>query len=126
MQPVSLFSLAAQQARWLSVRQTAVADNIANINTPGYHAVEVEPFEKVLDNSNVSLATTNPMHLTSGPTRDSFSLSRDDDKIGIMPSENTVKLETELVKAGDIRKSFEMNTAIVKAFHGMIMMATRG
>jgi flagellar basal-body rod protein FlgB len=35
MQPVSLFDLASQQARWLSVRQSAVAGNVANINTHG-------------------------------------------------------------------------------------------
>lgn len=36
MQPVNLFDLATQQAKWLSVRQTTVASNVANINTPGY------------------------------------------------------------------------------------------
>lgn len=126
MQPVSLFKLAAHQARWLSVRQTTVADNIANINTPGYHALEVEPFKQLLDDRRVSLASTSPRHLTSGVTRDGFSLNeQQDDQIAVMPSDNTVVLESELVDAGEIRKSFELNTAIVKAFHDMIMMTTR-
>lgn len=125
MQPVSLFTLAAHQARWLSVRQTAVANNIANINTPGYHAVDVEPFEKVLDGTRVSMQATNPVHLASGATADDFALKEQQDKIAILPSDNTVVLENELVKAGEVRKAFEINTAIVKTFHRMMMMTTR-
>ena len=49
MGPVHLFDLAAQQARWLSARQVAVAENIANANTPGYRAADVPPFETVFN-----------------------------------------------------------------------------
>lgn len=125
MQPVNLFDLAAQQARWLSVRQTAVAGNIANINTPGYKAVEVEPFESVLDNTTVAIRKTDPDHITTGSTRGFQALTRQDTDPALMPSENTVVLETELVKAGEVRRSFELNTAIVKAFHRMFMMTAR-
>jgi flagellar basal-body rod protein FlgB len=42
-----------------------------------------------------------------------------------MPSGNSVVLEQELMKSGEVRRSMEMNTAIVKAFHRMLMMTTR-
>jgi Flagella basal body rod protein len=45
MGPIHLFDLASQQARWLSARQIAVAENIGNANTPGYKAKDVPPFE---------------------------------------------------------------------------------
>lgn len=125
MQPVNLFDLAAQQARWLSVRQSAVAGNIANANTPGYRTVEVEPFERVLDDTRVALRTTNPGHLTTGATGDSFALHRAETNSALRPPENSVVLEDELVKQGEIRRGFELNTAIVKAFHNMLMMTTR-
>ena len=48
MGPVQLFELASQQAHWLSARQVAVAENIANANTPGYKAADVPPFESRL------------------------------------------------------------------------------
>ena len=63
MEPVNLFDLAAQQSRWLAVRQSAVAGNVANVNTPGYGAVDVEPFEKVLDKTGVAMAATQAGHL---------------------------------------------------------------
>mgnify|MGYP002382504004 CR=1 FL=1 len=58
---VNLFDLAAKQAEWLSVRQSTIAGNIANVNTPGYRALEVESFSKVLDNTRVGLQATQLM-----------------------------------------------------------------
>lgn len=125
MEPVNLFNLATQQSRWLAVRQSAVAGNVANVNTPGYGAVDVEPFEKVLDNSGVTLATTQVGHLKGGATEDGFSIHQEERSASVLPSENSVVLENELLKAGDIRRQFELNTAIVKAFHRMIMLSSK-
>jgi flagellar basal-body rod protein FlgB len=44
----------------------------------------------------------------------------------VLPSENTVVLEDELMKAGEVRRTFELNTAIVKAFHRMTMLSVKG
>ncbi|TJX68637.1 MAG: flagellar basal body rod protein FlgB, partial [Mesorhizobium sp.] len=49
---------------------------------------------------------------------------QEDDGV-ILPSKNTVVLEDQLLKAGEVRRSFELNTAIVKAFHSMMMMAVK-
>jgi len=124
MEPVSLFDLAAQQSRWLAVRQSAVASNVANANTPGYVAVDVEPFEKVLDKTGVKMAATQAAHLTGQGTESGFAVSEQDDP-SILPSGNSVSLEDELLKAGDIRRQFELNTAIVKAFHRMLMLTSK-
>ena len=67
METVNLFALATQQSKWLAVRQTAVAGNVANVNTPGYKAVDVEPFESVLDKTGVRLAATQPGRLADQP-----------------------------------------------------------
>ncbi|MCC0037835.1 MAG: flagellar basal body rod protein FlgB [Brucellaceae bacterium] len=125
MEPVNLFKLASQQANWLSVRQAAVAGNIANVNTPGYKAVDVEPFEQVLDKTRVTLQATQVGHLRGGATGDSFSVKTNSDDVAMMPSENSVVLENELMNAGEISRSFELNTAIVKAFHRMVLMTVR-
>ncbi len=126
MQPVNLFALASQQARWLSVRQTAVSSNIANANTPGYGAVDVEPFEAVLNQTRVAMRATHPGHVAVGATGDALAVRQVNQSAPTMPSGNTVELETELMKSGEVRRSMELNTAIVKAFHRMLMMTTRG
>lgn len=125
MEPVNLFDLAAQQSRWLAVRQSAVAGNVANVNTPGYGAVDVEPFEKVLDKTGVKMASTQAGHLGGMATEAGFSITREGPEVAMLPSGNGVALEDELMKAGEIRRSFELNTAIVKAFHRMIMLSSK-
>ncbi|MER8413192.1 flagellar basal body rod protein FlgB [Mesorhizobium sp. M0140] len=125
MEPVSLFDLAAKQAQWLAVRQSAVAGNIANANTPGYTANDVEPFEKVLDRAAVSLQATQAGHLGNAASNAGFTIKPQEDDGVVMPSKNSVVLEDQLLKAGEVRRSFELNTAIVKAFHTMMMMAVK-
>ncbi|MBX3531281.1 MAG: flagellar basal body rod protein FlgB [Rhizobiaceae bacterium] len=126
MQPVTLFDLASQQAKWLSVRQSAVSGNIANANTPGYKAVDVQPFERLLDNRAVTLVSTNPQHLSGpGGGEAAFQVSEIEPSGPEMPSKNTVTLEEEMMKSGEVRRGFELNTAIVKSFHRMLMMTTR-
>lgn len=125
MEPVSLFDLAAKQAQWLAVRQSAVAGNIANANTPGYTANDVEPFEKVLDRAAVSLQATQASHLGNAATNAGFTIKPQENDGVVMPSKNSVVLEDQLLKAGEVRRSFELNTAIVKAFHTMMMMAVK-
>ena len=62
--PVYLFGLASRQAQWLAVRQATIAGNISNANTPGYKALDVEPFTSVLDKTRLAIATTDPRHIS--------------------------------------------------------------
>lgn len=127
MQPVNLFHLAARQAQWLSVRQQAIASNIANANTPGYTAIDVKPFAAVLDHSSVAMAATEPDHFTTGSIlADPVSMQKDDYKAALLPSHNTVVMEDQLMKEADVRRGFDLNTAIVKSFYGMMSAATKG
>ncbi len=121
MPSASIFSLAYTQAQWLSARQTAVAGNIANANTAGYVGKDVVPFEKVLSNTRVSLVATASGHWSGGAS----ALGQAEEPATVMPSGNTVVLEDELVKAGEVRRGMELNTAIVKAFHRMVMLSAK-
>ncbi len=126
MEPVNLFDLATRQSQWLAVRQTAIAGNVANANTPGYLARDVEPFEKVLERTAVSLSATQQGHLGFGTTEAAFGTRVQEYDGAILPSKNTVVMETELMKAGEVRRAFELNTAIVKAFHSMLLTVSKG
>ncbi|HPG88786.1 MAG TPA: flagellar basal body protein, partial [Hyphomicrobium sp.] len=61
MQSMALFNLAMRQNEWLSQRQSVLANNIANANTPGFKARDIEKFDAVMDGMS-SLAATNPSH----------------------------------------------------------------
>lgn len=126
MQQIQLFELASRQAEWLSIRQQVVSTNIANANTPQYRAQDVTPFQSVLDASNIPMARTNSSHFASvGLGSDNVDV-RDEDlnnEIGNQESGNTVAVASELSKSGEIKRQYELNTQLVKAFHNMMLTA---
>ena len=124
MQPIQLFELTSKQAHWLTVRQSVVAGNIANANTPGYASREVAAFEAVLEQTGTRMAATHPGHIIEDPLRGSVS-SRDSRDIEVQPSGNSVNLPDEMSKTGEIKRMYELNTGMVKAFNKMMLMTVR-
>ena len=122
---IYLFQVASQKSEWLSARQTAVASNVANANTPGYRALDVQPFSAVLNTSPLAMAATNPGHMSS-------TLSPLDSwrAIEAAPSEetlsgNTVNLEQQMINLGDVSRDFSMTANIRRAFHQLILSALK-
>lgn len=126
MQGIHLFELASRQAEWLSVRQAAVSGNVANANTPGFKARDVEPFQDVLAQSQLTMAATNAKHLEINASGIAATALRKDAVTEQNHSKNTVSLEMEMMKASEIRGEFALNTSIVKAFHRMMMSSVKG
>jgi flagellar basal-body rod protein FlgB len=122
---IYLLQLASQQAQWLSARQKTTASNIANANTPGYTAMDIQPFSDVLDKTQISMAATNAAHLA--PEGNDFTASRPAtaDSWETVYSGNSVSLEQEMMKEGDINRSFTLNANIKRAFHQMLMLSAK-
>ena len=43
----------------------------------------------------------------------------------VVHSGNSVSLEQEMLKAGDVNKDYSLNTAIIKSFHRMFMSTAK-
>jgi flagellar basal-body rod protein FlgB len=126
MGPVYLFDLVSRRNQWLSVRQSAIAGNIANANTPAYRARDVEPFSAALDAARVGMTATRQGHLpTPGAGQPNVQVS-DGETWETQHSGNTVSLEQELLKAGEVSGAYRLNTGVLKAFHRMILASSRG
>lgn len=126
MGPVHLFDLVSQHNRWLSVRQSLIASNIANANTPGYAARDAVPFAKVLEDAPISMAKTTAGHMEEAPRGATPVETLEGVAWEVLHSGNTVGLEQELVKAGEVRRSFAFNAGILKAYHRMMMASAKG
>ena len=125
MQPIQFFELASKQADWLSMRQTVVAGNIANVNTPGYRAKDVTPFKSVLENTGIRMAATHPAHFVEAKLSGDVTEVKPNDEVGVQVSGNSVGLAEELMKEGQVKRDFELNAGLVKAFHRMMLMTVR-
>ena len=125
MGPLYLFELASSQARYLELRQSTIATNVANANTPGFKARDVEPFNKVLDGMPVRLATTSPSHLQLSPAESDTRATAKKDSWEVVHSGNSVSLEQEMVKGGDVNRDYSMNSAVVRSFHRMLLSSAK-
>jgi flagellar basal-body rod protein FlgB len=125
MQPLQLFDLAYRQNEWLAQRQSVISQNVANANTPGYKAKDVESFEDVMRKS-VPMAVTNPDHIS--PSGEGVVQARDNDpyQAEVLVSGNDVSLEQEFLKSNDVMRGYSMNTQILKTFTGMLRTVTKG
>ena len=122
---IYLFQLAAQKAEWLSARQTAIASNVANANTPGYRAIDVAPFAAVLDKAPMVMAATSSIHLA--PSSFSEASYREIEAAGgeATLSGNTVGLEQQMIALGDVSRDFTMTANVRRAFHQLLMSALK-
>jgi flagellar basal-body rod protein FlgB len=120
-----VLQLAAQRTQWLSSRDELIAANIANANTPGFQATDLQPFSAVLDSAQVSMVSTNPAHLTPGG--DGFAAARvvESDAPETTLSGNSVDVENEMMKLGEVNRDYTMATNIKRVIHQMIMSALK-
>lgn len=120
MSEVYLSQLAGSHSKWLSVRQSVVAGNIANSNTPGYRAKEVVGLE---DTGKLfsSMLQTNGKHLSAGLGNVEGVGVVDDNTWEVYHSGANVSLPQEVMKAGEVASAYELNTSVMKSFHRMVI-----
>jgi flagellar basal-body rod protein FlgB len=122
---VYLFQLSSQRTGYLSARQTLIASNVANANTPAYKAMDLAPFSAVLEQTSIKMSTTNPAHLTPAAQEVDQAQRREDDDDYSTVSGNSVDVEGEMVKLGEVNRDFSMATSVKKLFHQMFMQALK-
>ena len=125
MSQVYLFQLASQRTQWLSARQELIAGNVANANTPQFRAQDLKPFSVVLDQTQVTMATTNPAHFTSTPSDLDPDRQTDSDSADPTISGNSVNLQDEMIKLGEVSRDSSMANSVKKIFHQMMMSALK-
>jgi flagellar basal-body rod protein FlgB len=123
---VYLFDLASQHARHLATRQATIAGNVANANTPGYKARDVVPFAQVLARTGLDMASTATSHMETQGSRIPVREAKSAETWEVLQSSSAVSLEQEMLKAGDVSRQHNLDTAVVKSFHRMLMAAVRG
>ena len=123
MSAIYLDQLTAQRTQWLNTRQSLLASNVANANTPGFLAKDVSPFQSVLAQTQLVMTSDAAGHIE--PTEADYAAPRPEDQDGANAtlSGNTVNLEGEMMKLGETSRDANTVNAIKKIYHQM-MMAT--
>ena len=110
---IEILALARSLSAHSGARQTVVAENVANADTPGFRARDLPAFAEVWQASldGGAMRRTRPGHL--GPQGDAGLQTAPVEQPGeASPNGNTVSLETELVRAADIRSKHNLALSV--------------
>jgi flagellar basal-body rod protein FlgB len=129
-----LFETLRERMAFLSARQTVLAENVANANTPNYRARDVEApdFAAMAEGEGAGSATllrvTSPMHIAS-PGSTGFGIQggfriRDMPDAESTPNGNSVVLEDQMMKVSSNQMDYSTATQIYKKALALIRLAT--
>ncbi len=115
-----LFNLLQSRLGWIDSRQRVLAQNIANVDTPGYRPRDAAPFSAVLGQSDIEPVRTNPLHLAglSEPASGQAVATNEH-----APDGNAVGLEDQLTKMADNEGAQALTGNIWKSYMGIFMTA---
>jgi flagellar basal-body rod protein FlgB len=120
---IGLFDLAEKRLVWTAQRQSVLATNIANANTPAFQARDVQSFASMLSGrGSVEPTRTQPAHMTGTAPSGLASLTTDPPEARALDG-NTVALDQQLTKVADTETTQALVTTIWKKYMGMFSMA---
>lgn len=111
-----------------SERQKTLAQNVANVDTPGYRAKDLEPlnFKNVLGAkmSSVPIALTSPMHmLGSTPQPGAFRTQLQKTSFEVSPTGGTVVVEEQMMKVAQNATDYQMTTSLYNKIGNLYKIA---
>ncbi|WP_207101797.1 FlgB family protein [Paracoccus shandongensis] len=108
---IEMMRMARAMGQYASQRQVTVARNIANADTPGFKAEDLQSFtDSYRSAAYAAMRTTDPRHLEapdwSPATHATVS------ETGVSPNGNSVSLEEEMLKAAEVKRGHDLSLGI--------------
>lgn len=106
---IPILSMLRERMEWHQERQRVLAENVANADTSNYQAKDLAPpeFEQQLSVASVSLATTEPGHISGGGGGGPQFANDTSGRYQVRPRGNSVTHEDEMMKVASNQMDFE-------------------
>jgi len=121
---IPILSMLRTRMQWHQERQRVLAENVANADTPGYHARDLAPpdFQHALATS-LTLARTDPGHFGAAAGGSQFS---EDGNLHyeVRPRGNSVSHEDEMLKLAGNQMDYDAVTSLYTHSLSLIKTAT--
>lgn len=127
---IPLMSMLAKRMAWLNQRQSVLAQNVANANTPNYKPRDLKPldFDSLARGAaaKLTLATTRPGHLRATETMGGASPTMRRRTLETTPTGNAVSLEEEMMKVGRNRMEYDLAVSLYRKNMALLRAALGG
>ncbi len=115
-------ALAERRLHWLDRRQSVLAQNVANADTPGYRPRDLTPFQRELaGQTRLALARTQPGHGAGSPA--AAGARTDRLAAEVAPDGNAVSLDREALRIAETDTAHQLATSVHRSFMGMFRTA---
>jgi flagellar basal-body rod protein FlgB len=120
---IPILSMLRTRMQWHQERQRVLAENVANADTPNYHARDLAPpkFETALQAASLALATTSPQHIGGSGGGSQFAEDRDL-HYEIRPRGNAVSPEDEMLKLAGNQMDYDAASSLYS--HSLALIKT--
>lgn len=125
MSKLALFNLITRKMDWSTQRQEALAQNIANADTPEYRPSDLKPFDfktALADRLAMTPVRTNPVHLTGGGPA-STGVEEKGKAYETSPDGNAVVLEEQMMKVAQNNTDYQLATNIYRKHVALLKTA---
>lgn len=121
-----LFAALGARLQFLGARSAVIAENIANADTPGYAARDLQQSDFSVRVNRHALLVSDPRHIAHGggaavTARPSPAPDADASLNG-----NKVSLETQTMKLAETRMEYDLAASVYRKGLSMLRLAARG
>ncbi len=125
-----ILSMLRTRMEWSQARQKVLAENVANADTPGFQAHDLEQPKfsqssalRQPEVSGVSLERTKPLHLAGFADTGSSFRSTSAGNFEVTPTGNAVNLEDQMMKVAGNQMDYQVATTLYTRSLGLIKTA---
>ncbi|SMX47444.1 FlgB family protein [Actibacterium lipolyticum] len=117
---LEILKMAHGMATHAAARQSVVARNIANADTPGFQAQDITSFKKTYDDdAGFATRSTRSGHI-AGSAQPSDIAAFSDTTADASPNGNSVSLEVEMVKSVQSKSQHDMALTVYHSAMGIL------
>lgn len=117
---LEIMRMAQAMAVHAGKRQAVIAENVAHADTPGYRARDLASFSDSYAAQGLELRKTRTGHVDGSMPQQAAMVdaaARQD------PNGNTVSLESQMIKAGEVRHQHDLALAVYKTSLDILRMS---
>jgi flagellar basal-body rod protein FlgB len=123
-----LFDLLTQKMSYLNQKQGVLAENVANVDTPGYKQLELKPFSfgDALKQASAGMAVTDARHIVPASMAGTNARTIRTKDTEELPSGNTVDIEQQMMEVSKTSVDYQKTTALYHKWVGLLKIAIKG
>lgn len=122
VRPLDPMALAERRLHWLDRRQSVLAQNVANADTPGFRPRDLTPFQRELEGQRrTALARTQPGH-GAGSALAAVNARVERHAAEVAPDGNAVSLDREAMRIAETDTAHQLAMAVHRSFMGMFRL----